>query len=390
MKDYALTATVEEEICLAIRQEAGNQYETLDYIPGRLLWGVFASLTGIRPGERPSPSFGTTFYSGEVIFASLHPLHSESNERSKPIPLSARTLKEAPGFHRDDLGDKPGHRGKGVCDWLIKGVPSDVDREDYIRHSGFSSGAPPNCQTVKVLRSFMTQHERDNLRGVTQEGRLFSRQTIARGQVFLGFLRSNSDAGDQALAWLMKTIGLYVPGELSVPIGRSPGRITLYVEEADRSSQEVTTPPLTGNDIRDEGGCGLFTVTCLSDMILLDAFLRPLKHLPEEVVNAHLGDTLQSCELYPHFAGTRIVQGWNGAYQRPCEEELAIIKGSAFCYYYELAQGKTTQDLAQVLNTFQRKGLGLRRAEGFGEVIVNDPFHFSFPNRIDREGEGHA
>jgi CRISPR-associated protein Csx10 len=138
--------------------------------------------------------------------------------------------------------------------------------------------------------------------------------------------------------------------------------------------------------MRDEGGYGLFTITCLSEMILLDAFLRPLKHLPEDVVKVHLGDTLESCELYAHFAGTRIVQGWNGAYQRPCEDDMAIAKGSAFCFFYELSKGKTTQDLAQSLNTLKRTGLGLRRAEGFGEIVINDPFHVCFPNQIS-EGE---
>ena len=385
MKDYALTAMVEDEICIAIRQEAGNQYETLDFIPGRLTWGAFASLTGIRPGQTPSKEFLTAFYSEEVIFASLYSTLSGDNERSRPIPLSARTLKQSPGFTQDELGDTPGQMGGGICDWLINGVPKDVDQEDYIRHHGFYIGDPPTCQTVKVPRTFMTQHERDNLRGVTREGRLFSRQTIPKGEIFLGFLRSNSDEGDKAIEWLLKKIDLPIPGELGVPLGRSPGRIILRIEEVESSGKFVTSRTLAETDIHD----GFFTITCLSETILLDAFLRPLKCLPEETVQAHLGDTLASCELYSHFSGTRIVQGWHGAYQRPCEEEVAIAKGSAFCFCYELAEEKATQDLVQALNVLQRKGLGLRRAEGFGEIVINDPFHMRFPNCIGEGGENH-
>lgn len=376
MVAYVLRATVQDEICVALRQEAGNQYETLNYIPGRLIWGALATLTGVRPGQRPDDAFMTVFYSGDVIFANLYP--EKTMFRARPVPLSARTCKSRPGFVEDELGDGPGEHGGGVCDWLLHGVPPTAEHDEFERFPEFYARNYPECQKVAVPRLFITQHERDNRRGVTREGRLFSRQLIARGTVFLGYLRSNSPISDQAMQDIFSRLSITVPGALEMSIGRSPGRVRVEILP-EANVPGVLPAPLQPADL---DATLRFTVTCLSDTLVVDEYLRPLQQLPGELLQRQLGGAVKRCTRERFFAGTTIVPGWNGAYQRPCEEECAIVKGSAFLFNCELAPEKTAHDLLQALNALQQRGLGVRRSEGFGEICVNDPFHRHLPSTL--------
>ncbi|MCD6101024.1 MAG: hypothetical protein J7K33_10640 [Candidatus Marinimicrobia bacterium] len=369
MKEYALTTEVIEPICIAKRQEAGNIYETLDYIPGRLIWGALASLTGIRPGEKPQGDFMDVFFSDNVIFSNLYP--ADDKFRAKPIPLSARAFKEAPGFKEDELPDLPGKYGKGIWDWLMNGIPEDVVKEEYEKYPGFYGGDPPNCKRLTIAKFYLTQHERDPLVGVTKKGKLFIRELIERKTEFIGFIRSISDEGDKALEWLLQKIDFKPRSDLEIPVGRSPGRIKLHIEEKTLPSYEEIT------SLDPEGA---FTITCISDTIILDNFLRPLKYIPEDLIKSELREVIKSCKKVRHFSDIEVIRGWSGIYRRPCEDDVAIAKGSAFLFRYELNDGMSADDLINVLNALQRKGLGIRRAEGFGEIRINDPFHREYKN----------
>lgn len=137
MKELIVKATVLDEICIAKRQEAGNEYETLDFIPGRILWGAFASLAGIHPGQKPPDDFITLFYSGDVIFSNLYPSDNEE-ARSNPVPISALAHKHTPGFEKD----RRDYRPDGILDCLIRGIPHKVRQnpEMYVKYKGYYAG----------------------------------------------------------------------------------------------------------------------------------------------------------------------------------------------------------------------------------------------------------
>jgi CRISPR-associated protein Csx10 len=83
-------------------------------------------------------------------------------------------------------------------------------------------------------------------------------------------------------------------------------------------------------------------------------------------------------ELLPRcFTQTRVVSGWNSAYQLPKDDEVAITKGAAFLYRTETDMDILLAWLRQV----EEQGIGERRAEGFGQVIVCHPFHWEVPKR---------
>jgi len=55
----------------------------------------------------------------------------------------------------------------------------------------------------------------------------------------------------------------------------------------------------------------------------------------------------------------------------PKVTELAVQAGAVFLYQMEKAADWTTR-----LERLEEQGVGSRRAEGFGRVLVCDPFHY--------------
>jgi CRISPR-associated protein Csx10 len=389
MRTYLVTATVMDEICIAERYGAANEYLSLDYIPGTALWGAVATLTGIRPGDHPSEQFRRLFYSGEVIFTNLYPM--SNMVRAHPIPVSARTPKSAPGFGADDIepvfrdskGDLfPGglvnwHKKEhatiepecpmGMKDWLYGGIP---DYEpDWEPLSGWYVGDPPNCRCTSVAMVLRGHNDRAGRNGVTREGALFARMNISRGQQFRGALRAHTPEGEQALEELIHNCLGGTMFETS--IGRQPGYVRIELEDRGDQQPYWQTPPRIEGE---EDTC--FTVTLLSNAILLDPWLRPLSFLTAKDIAVALRlDADRVVGPVTHFSTLREVYSWNGAYSRPREAELAVTAGSAFLYRVNWPKEITLDERVHRLSEWQQRGIGLRTAEGFGEIRINDPFH---------------
>ena len=74
-----------------------------------------------------------------------------------------------------------------------------------------------------------------------------------------------------------------------------------------------------------------------------------------------------------HACSNAPVSGWNAALGLPKEDDRAIAAGSVFFFEY---LGDNPDSLSQRLKCLESAGLGERRSEGFGRVIVCDPFHW--------------
>jgi CRISPR-associated protein Csx10 len=71
------------------------------------------------------------------------------------------------------------------------------------------------------------------------------------------------------------------------------------------------------------------------------------------------------------------LRGWNAAHGLPRQDEWAVTRGSVYAYLYEGdASGQAA--LQERLRDLEARGLGARRNEGFGRVVVCDDFHRRF------------
>ncbi|OGP49133.1 MAG: hypothetical protein A2Y79_11040 [Deltaproteobacteria bacterium RBG_13_43_22] len=123
-----------------------------------------------------------------------------------------------------------------------------------------------------------------------------------------------------------------------------------------RTLQEITKQNHNGT---------YFSITLLSDAIMVDKFLRYTTTMDLPFVGSQLLVSI----LKQGFAF-----GWNQVHRLPKEDEKTISRSSVFLFHYP---GQIDEIMGSLLD-MQTNGIGLRRNEGFGQILINDPFHNSF------------
>ena len=74
------------------------------------------------------------------------------------------------------------------------------------------------------------------------------------------------------------------------------------------------------------------------------------------------------------------LRGWNAAHGLPRQDEWMVARGSVYVYRFQ-GTPEEREALMQQLATLSEEGIGLRRNEGFGRVIVSDDFHRWYANQ---------
>jgi hypothetical protein len=68
------------------------------------------------------------------------------------------------------------------------------------------------------------------------------------------------------------------------------------------------------------------------------------------------------------------LRGWNAAHGLPRQDEWIVSRGSVYVYLFE-GNEPSRDALMRRLDELETSGLGGRRGEGFGRVVVSDEFH---------------
>jgi CRISPR-associated Csx10 family RAMP protein len=71
------------------------------------------------------------------------------------------------------------------------------------------------------------------------------------------------------------------------------------------------------------------------------------------------------------------LRGWNAAHGLPKADEWLVSRGAVYLYLFE-GDAASRQQLYKYLQQLQIEGVGARRNEGFGYVVLDDDFHLDF------------
>ena len=123
-----------------------------------------------------------------------------------------------------------------------------------------------------------------------------------------------------------------------------------------------------------------FALTLHSPTILQDKFLRYQGIVDEEklvaIINLPTEDepiiNLSDVTLVYHAARLERITGWQELWGTPRFKEYAIATGSVFLFGLSR---KPNDVLWHKLFTLEEEGMGERQADGFGRVMLSDPFH---------------
>jgi len=366
---------LKEPLIVSNGSQIGNVLQSHDYIPGSVMLGLCARLyigdgkIATDAGGAYSEDFRTLFLSDKTLFSPAYPLLD--SKRAFPMPMSVFGCKYYGNNEPHDVYRKM-HKFR---DYLYDPIPDACDvngcRAPMEHKSGYAywdedKEAYFNSSPAKEILTHNQVSEQD------EEKRLFSFESLSPGQVFYGEISFVDTRHRELIKALLRKSG---EARIGKARNRGYGRIAISPPlEMPAAIREEWSQDIQFSASNKAG----FAIFLFSDAILLDRALRHSRFLDKDSLAFWLNlDTPDGLcvhidpegERRSFFKGSRVA-GFNQHRKMPLPFEQAISRGSVFSITYE---GK--EDISGKLKTLQADGIGLRRNEGYGMIVVNHNIH---------------
>ncbi len=233
--------------------------------------------------------------------------------------------------------------------------------------------------------------------GIVQDGILYSRQVFEEGTRFWGMVNVADDAVDSFESFRQNVSAHDMPthnnkvqvrGLVRIGTGRTRGMGKVEIDIRPRTRAEDAFDvfkqrlELFNKAVYERaeryGYKHLqpyyFALTLHSPVILHDDLLRYRGAIDGNTLAQQLGissDVTQFHSLY-QIASMKRLSGWQELWGTPRTNEYAIDSGSVFLF----SSTRSADDSwLRPLFELEQRGLGRRTAEGYGRILISDPFH---------------
>ena len=380
MAYLVIEAEVEGFITLGNGPILANHLESEDYLGGSTLRGALATIW--PRGKTGNDEFLDLFCRGECRFLGLFPVAKEhllsfvsKNFYPYRMPLSMKTCKYSP---------EKGHDGHGYHDSFLEGADTTERLESCLSCSGpmervrgsnfyyfdyYSSSVKP----IKVKKRIIMRHGADRRSRRARDEALYSYCAVEEGSVFVGWVIGKKDHIDR-FGKTLEENDLRVRKssngnlEFSLRVGRARKKAGLdCVARVVESSFPWPEPGETL--IHDK----FVKIVLQTPAILKDHLFRPKTTLsPSDIFHNVNGISPEEFELRREFVSLLQIDGWSGIHGLPKVPEIALAPGSTFVFEYKGSSGNN-EELKQAWEKIQIRGIGERRIEGYGQVLINPP-----------------
>jgi len=223
-------------------------------------------------------------------------------------------------------------------------------------------------------------------------------ESISERTWFLGFAFLPAD---QALFTLYKDTleSITHLGEVG---DQGVGKVEIRVKEIDDHSLSLRQRVLKFNQKYRQMQEGyalkkmgeLITINLQSEAILKDHSGRPttrlsssilieeIKRVYRKISGKDLSDLEASCTEVTSFSRPVYVSGWNSMWKSDNDAIPAIARGSVFVFSFS----SLSTGLFAALEVLEKHGIGENRREGYGQVLICDPFHMEIPSVHSKPG----
>lgn len=325
---------------LATQPESGeeNSATAFGFIPGSMIRGALIAEYARRNFKSHLATDTTArklFFDGSVRFLNAYPWHSVSKARMLPRPHSWFTPKDQASKPTAEIWDL------AVTEKELQGAAKNPSGEFCILDKG-------NTELHTLARQVNVHNASDDPIVKSEDtSTVYRYDAIAPDQVLSCAIVAEQPGDLVKLKDLLKE-ELVLGGSHTA----SYGRVHVLQIETENDWQEY---------VADTDLSGKVIVTLLSDTIIRSSNGQVDGNLDQAIASA-LG--LISLEHKGSFQRMRLVGGFNRKAGLPLPQSWAIQAGSVFVY-------SATEANAAALRLLAEKGIGERRAEGFGCFAVN-------------------
>lgn len=385
----------DEPLLIARRAEAGNQFETMESIPGSVLRGALAWRLARKAGSQLDnhdsveyQNFADLFFQDAVQFSALLPVERNTKDQGYvafPAPRDLLTCELHPGF--DGKSKDKGHgvwslaRGddRSMCpvcataDDASGRQPAEVKLESV---SGYVSLVRDGRSKFKPKQTSEMHIRLDPKSGRVRGGDLFGYVSLEPGQYFIGEITCTNETVWRTLQQMasLKPLDQVNDLRLGKAARRGHGKTSVVFQRATQS-------PWHCSSLADRVKRPTEVVMLLvSDTIIADpwgryqrgfdvSWVRRELRLPE---TCKITIDENSKEEALSFSAVRPVDAFNAKLGLPRARDVAMAAGSCVRLSFS---GIELADLVNALEKAEGHGIGLRRDEGFGRVAFNHPVH---------------
>ena len=264
-------------------------------------------------------------------------------------------------------------------------------------HYRWSAAKPLQRGLAKADLRLQTHTGINRTSGIVQDGILYNRQVFEEGTRFWGMVNVDDDAVDSFEKFMQnvsakdKPLGnnkTQVQGLVRIGTGRTRGMGKVEIDAQLRTNAEDAFDVFKQrlelfNDAVHEraeqyGYKNLqpyyFALTLHSPVILHDELLRYRGRIDGNTLAQQLeisSDVPQFHTLY-QVASMKRLSGWQELWGTPRTNEYALESGSVFLFSSTQA---ADDSWLRPLFELEQRGLGRRTAEGYGRILISDPFH---------------
>lgn len=362
-----LEITTQSPLTIPVRT-IGNVVETLDYIPGTYLLGLI-----VRKLSRLGVDLTSAIAQTDLLVTNATMVLD--GQSIYPTPLALFYEKLGGGFEK----------GKGVYNRLVEPEPVEKQCKGY--RSGYISSTDPEtlpCYDKPEIGLATHNTIKDDVQRPTNDvGGVYSYDAIAPKTIFHAELRLRRDLSD-ALAQKKAQWWEDLAGEAR--IGQSKKDDYGLVQIEVRLVQiEVTQPDTVQPRARFEKSDRL-TVWLLSNVLLRDERLRPTAKVADfkTALEQELGielEILPNQDLLTVVSRSSRLDSWQVRWGLPRPSLIGLTAGS--CIVFSAKGDLDTAKLADL----EIKGIGERRAEGYGQLWINPPLLLNPTSTLKRAKE---
>ena len=367
---------LDEPLLISSRGAAGQQFESVDSIPGSVFMGALARrINDFGHDNALTAETHRNLRNSAINFSPLYPASFKNNflVPTLPMPMNLYSCKIKPGF---------GGRGHDIINCITSPLKDSCPQcQSGLHNPGGYLSLDQAKGVHKISRSLETHNKIARMSGRVSEGQLYRYHVLERGQWFVGEII----CWDLDL-WRSLAQAAHIPvseGKFNIALGkavsRGYGRSSVVIEPVDNPEISIWNPvPLheRWNDSYED-----IILTLISDTILMDEWGRYALSLDDmdimqsvfQRAAASIDKQIGLLEANCGFSRSRIVDAFNGQVGLPRYRDYAIQAGSSVRLRLEGRQ----DDIKQCLAYLELRGIGLRRNEGFGKVAFNHPLQYA-------------